>query len=105
MMKLEEGALESSDAIDGIWTALEDWLSKSKSTGCLFLRAIGEFGAEAVGASAARQKREVLQMLRQFTDQAEPLSLLIEGATASAPIIGAVQAVSIARVYWREFEA
>jgi len=100
--QLEKAAFESSDPVDGIWQALEDWLSRSKSTGCLFLRAIGEFDAEPVGTRVTQHKLEVLEMLRRFTDRPESLSLLIEGATASAPIVGAAEAVKMARAYWQE---
>lgn len=101
LMQLERAALESAEAMEGIWSALADWLSNTRAVGCLFLRAQGEFANERVTSLVAKQKRDLVNMLRRYDIDAEALALLIEGATATAPVLGASRAVDIARKLWR----
>lgn len=100
---LEEGAAQRAEAgehpILAIFGALGEWLAQEGSHGCLTLRALSEFAGHdvALAGDAAFRKRQIgawmADRLRKCDiAQADPRSwdlvLLMEGATALAPVVG-----------------
>lgn len=96
------------DPLLALFDALADWLTSEGDSGCMFLKAFGEYLAHepALAESARDHKCRVLADLRRRAGEAgfdpesglpEQLLLLMEGATALAPILGGVVAASRAR--------
>lgn len=92
----------------GVFDALQEWLRTESTRGCLFLRALSEWGLRnrSIAETVRRYKREILGDLRIIVAQAgldpkgelpDQLVLLIEGATAVATVMGAEQACRKAR--------
>ncbi len=82
-----------------LFTAMESWFNGDNGFGCMFLKALGEYAAhdESITGFVISHKQRILQNIRQRTrgnpaaatsGLAEELMLLIEGATAMAPVIG-----------------
>lgn len=96
------------DPLLACFDALKDWLTSEGDRGCMFLKALGEYGARtpAIAEVAASHKRRVLDDLRRRVGAAgldpagglpERLMLLMEGATALAPVLGAETAADQSR--------
>jgi AcrR family transcriptional regulator len=96
------------DPLLACFDALGDWLTSEGDRGCMFLKAYGEYRAHepAIAETAARHKQDVIQDLRRRVEIAgldpesglpERLMLLMEGAIALAPILGAEMAAAHAR--------
>jgi AcrR family transcriptional regulator len=99
---------EHGDPLLACFDALADWLTSEGHRGCMFLKALGEYSARepAIAEIAVRHKRRVLHDLRRRVEMAgsdpenglpEQLMLLMEGATALAPMLGAQVAAAQAR--------
>jgi AcrR family transcriptional regulator len=103
MASLNDGAARYEQAgehpVLAIFSALADWLEREGSHGCLILRGLGEFSGHdvTVAGDAVFRKRKLgawmAERLERCTiSQAEARSwdliLLIEGATALAPVVG-----------------
>ncbi|OZI57153.1 TetR/AcrR family transcriptional regulator [Bordetella genomosp. 1] len=95
------------DRVDALFAALEAWMRKEGSRGCLLLRAQGETGGDTpeIARVVAAYKAELATRIRQIvasergTDDpalAEQMLVLFEGATAAAMYRG-VAAVAAAR--------
>lgn len=102
-------AAACGDPLLACFDALKDWLTAEGDRGCMFLKAIGEYGARtpAIAEVAASRKRRALDDLRCRVGAAgldpgdglpERLMLLMEGATALAPVLGPEAAADQARV-------
>ena len=83
-------------------------LTSEGDRGCMFLKALGEYGARApaIAEVAVSHKRRVLDNLSRRVGTAgleasdglpEKLMLLMEGATALAPVLGPEEAADQAR--------
>jgi len=101
--KMEE-ALDAADPLAALFGYLEAWLRGSRSPGCLFLRALGEFGEVAVSPSVNSYKTELRALVARLVArqgggeaEADEIFLLVEGATALAPNLGPERAVAAAR--------
>lgn len=101
-LALLDEALEAGT--DDVWSALfarlGDWFRDQGARGCLFLRAFEEYVErdEAIADCVVAHKQRVLERFRarfeaagagDAAGRAESLMLLIEGAVALAPLIGA----------------
>ena len=102
-------ALEAAAAEGGApaaLSALEAWLSQTPAQGCLFLRARGELEPGAVDGPVSAYKQALAGLCERIAAaEGRPrdgtaLTLLIEGATAMAPVSGARAAVEAARTLW-----
>jgi len=108
-----KAAIEGSpDPMDALFDALETWLQMVPSTGCLFLRAMGEFGDAPIVPVVTAHKQALRDVLARLVDalgapaeKVDPLFILIEGATALCPTLGARTAVDAARRSARELFA
>lgn len=87
-----------------IVSELEKWFSLESSNGCLFLRALAEFSHKdaKIEQRVLLHKQRTLELFKkifekefpdQFTEKAEILLFIIEGATALAPVIGGKAAI------------
>lgn len=87
-----------------IISELEKWFSLESSNGCLFLRALAEFSYKdaKIEQRVLLHKQRTFELFKkifekefpdQFTEKAEILIFIIEGATALAPIIGGKAAI------------
>lgn len=96
------------DPLLACFDALGDWLTSEGDRGCMFLKALGEYGASApaIAAIAVSHKRHVLEDLRRRVEAAgldpgdglpERLMLLMDGSTALAPVLGPQAAADHAR--------
>ncbi len=101
-------AAAHGDPLLACFDALEDWLTSEGNRGCMSLKALGEYGAHtpAIAEVAAHHKRGALDDLRRRVTAAsldpehglpERLMLLMEGAIALAPVLGARMAANQAR--------
>jgi AcrR family transcriptional regulator len=101
-------AAAHGDPLLACFDALKDWLTAEGDRGCMFLKALGEYGtrAPAIAEVAVRHKLRVLDDLRRRVGAAgleagdglpEKLMLLMEGATALAPVLGPKAAADQAR--------
>jgi AcrR family transcriptional regulator len=98
-------ASEHGDPLLACFDALSGWLTSEGDRGCMFLKALGEYG-DSVPAMAVQHKRRVLDHLRRRVERAgldpegrlaERLMLLMEGAIALAPVLGPHRAAAQAR--------
>jgi len=87
-----------------LFDGLEDWFARTGASGCLFLRALGEFEDAAVAREVARYKSDsrafVAEAVRRqgaAPELADPLLTLIEGAVALTPSFGPQTAIAAAR--------
>jgi AcrR family transcriptional regulator len=82
-----------------VFSALADWLERDSSHGCLILRGLGEFVGHdvAVAGDAVFRKRKIGAWMAERLARchigngearAWDLVLLLEGATALAPVVG-----------------
>ena len=96
---LDEAMTGADSPVDALFDSLDSWIEGYGTSGCLFLRALGEYGeTEAViGACARRHKRALEAVVRGCVSDAlgrpdDALSvqvwLLFEGATAVAGVAG-----------------
>jgi AcrR family transcriptional regulator len=101
-------AARHSDPLLACFDALADWLTSEGDRGCMFLNAHGEYRAHepAIAETAVRHKQHVLHDLRRRVEAAgldpesglpERLMLLMEGAIALTPVLGAEMAAAQAR--------
>jgi AcrR family transcriptional regulator len=101
-------AARHGDALLACFDALGDWLVSEGDNGCMFLKALGEYDVHvpATAELVRDHKRRVLADLRRRVAAAgldaagglpERLMLLMEGATALAPVLGAQAAADQAR--------
>lgn len=95
---------DAPDPLEALFDALQTWLESAPTTGCLFLRALGEYGDAPVAPVVREQKAEQRALLADLVDSlgrpaslVDPLNVLIEGATATAPTVGVKRAVDAAR--------
>ncbi len=96
------------DTMDGLFDALEHWLRADGARGCLFLRALGDLGADspAVQQAVTAHKTRTAALIGRIAatqaradkaqELAEHLILLFEGATAAAVYRG-IDAIASAR--------
>ncbi len=105
---LARHAAEHGNPLLACFDALSDWLDAGGDQGCMFLHALGEYGMHepAIAGMVADHKRRVLHDLHRRVEAArldpgsglpERLMLLMEGATALAPVLGARAAAGQAR--------
>lgn len=106
---LADGAdVQGADPVLAVFDALADWLEGPGSHGDLLLKALGEFAEHdiAVAGDAAFRKKQMgpwmatrlnAAGIAQAEARAWDLVLLIEGATALAPVVGGRQAAGQAR--------
>ena len=91
-----------------IFAELESWFAQEGNKGCLFLRALAEYGHKDAGITQhvlAHKQRGLESLytgldersLDELRDKAESLMLIMEGAVARAPIIGGAAAARCAR--------
>ena len=96
---LDETMSDARSPIDALFDALERWIGGYGTSGCLFLRALGEYGdtETLIGECARRHKRAQEAVVRECVSAAlgrpdAALSvqvwLLFEGATAAAGVAG-----------------
>ncbi|WGF86703.1 TetR/AcrR family transcriptional regulator [Marinivivus vitaminiproducens] len=101
-------ATRHGDPLLALFDALAAWFGSEGDGGCMFLKAFGEYSAHEpeVAEAVKDHKQRVLSDLRRRTGEAgldpdgglpEQLMLLMEGATALAPILGGEVAASRAR--------
>lgn len=105
---LDDGAGTAPD-----WTAifaeLESWFAQEGNKGCLFLRALAEYGhkdADITQHVLAHKQRGLEYLYArlderssdELRDKAESLMLIMEGAVARAPVIGGAAAARCARL-------
>ncbi len=90
--------------VRAMFDALEDWFETTHASGCLSLRALGEYGTGPVQDEVKRYKRAIRDLARvavaeQGADRAmaDAVLALLEGAIALAPSIGAKPAIEAAR--------
>ncbi|WDZ52145.1 TetR/AcrR family transcriptional regulator [Acinetobacter vivianii] len=92
-----------------IISELEEWFVQESSKGCLFLRALAEYGHKdiEIRQRISDHKQRTFEFLKdqlqrefpnQLNEKVESLLLIIEGATALAPIIGGKAAAHRARL-------
>lgn len=91
-----------------LFAELESWFAQEGSEGCLFLRALAEYGhkdddiAQSVHAHKQRGLEYLCAQLDESSpdlrDKAESVMLIMEGAVALAPIIGGAAAARRARL-------
>ncbi|ABM61188.1 TetR/AcrR family transcriptional regulator [Halorhodospira halophila] len=90
----------AGDAVGALTEAHCRWLETTSNRGCIVIKAIGEFEQHqpAIAEQGRRLKRELLQVIgdavsrdRSASDPplAERLLLVLEGADALAPVLGA----------------
>ena len=96
------GAVDEPDPVTALFDRLEEWLTDAGPSGCLFLRALGEFDSNAITHCVASYRRDLRSVIECFFPSAEEdlideLLLLVEGATALASTLGAGRAVRSAR--------
>lgn len=95
-------------AVLALFDAHGAWLTNGGARGCMFSKAHGEYGTHdaAIADLALAHKRRVLDIMRDRVTEAglsrtgclaERLLLLMEGATALAPVLGAERAATQAR--------
>lgn len=109
---LEQGVARHTerhgDPLLAVFDALGEWLAAESDQGCIFLKALGEYGAHqpAIGRFAVAHKQRMLAWLRARVAESgldpagglpERLALLMEGATALAPVLGPGPACDEAR--------
>ena len=94
---------EPHEPVAALFHALRDWLVSSRSAGCLFLRALGEFGdapsepvVSAYQAALRDLVREAVVLQGGDAEDGDGILLLIEGATAAAPSLGVDRAIAVA---------
>ncbi|MBC3193101.1 TetR/AcrR family transcriptional regulator [Pseudonocardia sp. C8] len=93
-----------------LFAELESWFSEESDRGCLFLRALAEYGHKdaEITRRVLRHKQRGLEHLYarledshnspdELRDKAEGLMLIMEGAVALAPVIGGSDAARRAR--------
>jgi AcrR family transcriptional regulator len=100
---LNQGAASREEAgehpILAVFSALGDWLERDGSHGCLILRGLGEFSGHdvAVAGDAVFRKRKIGAWMAErlarchignSEARAWDLVLLLEGASALAPVVG-----------------
>ena len=94
-------AREARKPLEDLFDRLENWLEKTPATGCLFLRALGEFQDQEIVEIVRAYKRSLHELCLELcggkATKASSLVLLIEGSTALAPVAGASQAIRLAR--------
>lgn len=98
---LDAAKMQNDRAIDAIVKAHVQWLLDEGSNGCLFFKALGEYSSHSVHIAefTIDHKQRFLTFIRRSIqddglsiDQlAEPLVLVLEGATAYAQILPPVQ--------------
>jgi AcrR family transcriptional regulator len=94
---LDAGAAGTGARWTPLFTALAQWFGAEGEHGCLFLKALGEY-AERDDAIARLVREHKQRLLEDFRRQAaaadappgvgEGMMLLLEGATALAPVLG-----------------
>lgn len=105
---LEEGAVTAPGWMS-IFDELERWFAQEGDKGCLFLRALGEYGhkdADITQRVLAHKQRGLEYLYArldedspdELRDKAESLMLIMEGAVARAPVIGGASAARCARL-------
>ena len=99
-LRILDGERADADSpVDALFDSLERWIEGYGTSGCLFLRALGEYGdtEELIGECARRHKRALEGVVRECVTDAlgrpdAALSLqvwlLFEGATAVAGVAG-----------------
>ena len=95
--------IQNVRAIDAIVKAHAQWLIDEGSNGCLFFKALGEYSSHSASIAefAIDHKQRFLTFIREslqgdglsINQLAEPLVLLLEGATAYAQILPPMQVV------------
>lgn len=98
---ISDAKVQKKKAIGAVVKAHVQWLVDKGSNGCLFFKALGEYAAHSVRVAefAIDHKQRFLTFIQQSiqddglpVDQlAEPIVLLLEGATAYAQILPPVQ--------------
>lgn len=98
---LSAAKLQNERTIDATVTAHMQWLIDEGSNGCLFFKALGEYASHSarIAEFAIDHKHRFLTLIRESIQDdglpvdhlAEPIVLLLEGATAYAQILPPVQ--------------
>lgn len=97
---------ERPDGIEALFVGLAEWFEKNGAYGCLFLRAISEFGDQGseIPATAHRHEEQLRREIRrrlqadgEINDSVvDQLVVLFEGATSSAVYLGPRAALVVA---------
>lgn len=94
-------ARDTSRPVEALLDRLEIWLDTNPATGCLFLRALGEYQNDEISEIVHGYKQSLQELCLDLSGgesvRASSLVLLIEGSTALAPVIGASEAISLAK--------
>lgn len=98
---LSAAKVQNEKAIDAIVKAHIQWLIDEGSNGCLFFKALGEYASHSacIAEFAIEHKQRFLILIRQSIQEdglpvdhlAEPIMLVLEGATAYAQVSTPVQ--------------
>lgn len=103
--------------LTSLFAELEKWFAQEGGKGCLYLRALAEYGHKDTGVADCallHKQRELESLCSRFSggtpeeicDKAENLMLIMEGAVARAPVIGGAAAAQRARLLaMRVFES
>jgi len=89
--------------LTSLFTELERWFAQEGEKGCLYLRALAEYGhkdTDIADRALNHKQRELESLYTRFgegtpediCDKAESLMLIMEGAVARAPVIGGAAA-------------
>lgn len=96
---LDREVADETERWTGLFARMERWFHDEGTAGCMFLKALGEYGSrdDAIAQQVIGYKQRVLDGFREriaasrITDTAglaEGLVLLLEGAIAQAPVVG-----------------
>jgi AcrR family transcriptional regulator len=80
----------SKNAIDAVFLALEDWMTKTGFTGCGFINTHAERSelSDEHRDIIAMHKRAVANYLEELTGSGPAIALLVDGAIVEASIFG-----------------
>ena len=113
MRSVEERAKNPEDRLLVIFDILEEWFNSKNFSGCLFVRAMGEYPEEGTSIRSVCQESKVLTQryiqslaekaeLQDADELSEQFMLLIEGAITMAQVnnsyLSAVRAKKVAKV-------
>ncbi|WP_133469916.1 TetR/AcrR family transcriptional regulator [Paraglaciecola marina] len=103
--KVEQAALKGSHPLLGIFDALDEWFNSDEFYGCNFINASAEYAAslDPIHVFAAQHKQAIVDLIKTQltateTNQAEQISLLIEGAIVMAHTRGIKNSALTAKI-------
>ena len=90
---------EGASPVDAVFDALAAWLESTEFRGCGFVNALAETG-EVTAEHAAiirSHKQALIDFLARFTEQAEALAVVVDGAIVQAAVFGSIEPVEAGR--------